>query len=1494
MSKRTSNGTSNIAGKIIHFNDPAAITDYPHDDIPPDTFAGLYSQFDPNNYDFESNFYDPTDDAILINMEEPEVPEPTIEEEEEIKRMKDFEVSLDMEGGPDIKFTFDDPLDKEFEKSGVHQGNYRGTPPPQSVVPDVVDAYDGTEGSLDNLDKYLHENFDEIYKGMSKPFDTFNKALSSIDVYVKDVFSYTDEIFFLIAHLVAIFASFQVGEVFTALGEYCNQVKIMLTFHAVYFHLNDDGSKDYRKYIFDRICTADKGENALIRTPEAAFKTVFNNAINLINENLNASNVTRDVAFQSKTQFNCIKKVNITIYAAKNYVPPTGNGFIELPRILQHRRAIVNPKVDTNCFIFSVMCSLLKLSNALPVSHQNEPTRIYNAFKELNYTIDFTEFEGDVPCSDSAFAYFMKVNPDYILRVWTPTGLEVPPIKCIFSPQNPPLVEKIIDLLFLPSEDLEVPGHYCAITNIGTLLKTNGARDKRVQCPNCGMINYYRKKNPICSGCKSKLVNRVPDEVIDNQEVFFCTKCATTFTDKRDYIYHMDKCAIQDYNNRPLLLPAERTYLQLSTSDFMKIDKIATFMVADFESILAPLDKQDKKTTFVSRHLPCSYAIKVCSEYKQLETFFVYTGEDPLDTMQHFCDTIIHISTVVYETYCTASHPINPPTAEQLAHHNQAVKCYICGRPFISNSQARKKVRDHDHITGEYLGAACASCNIQRVLKNQFIPLFFHNGKNYDLHHIIKEITKEKYGCVFAGIPENSEKIMSLTIKRYKGIDDDEGTNERSMCDIRILDSLAFLLSGLEKLTEVFKLKHPDNHKLSFPITFSTLGGQPYNYTDEQIELALLKNAYPYLWFTDFEKFYKPLGELTALFDGNKYEWFTEKADDEYKEKFAKKRDIYYQVIKSFKFETVRDYAELYVSMDVLQLTDILVFIRNVYKEVHKLDMFQFYGLPGYTWAAFQYHIKDIEWKPELFCDGEMNKICFFLQAVRGGCSGIMLRYSKANNELIHDYDRGRDRTYLLYFDANNLYGWSMSQDLPYANFEWVSQLSIAEMNESLEKRDLFIKELKTEFGNGKGCYVECDLIYPRRIHDQHQYYPLAPVRRSVAEEEISAYSKYINEISGCKHNKSSRMLLQTLEPRRHYFCYYKNLLFYVNHGMMLGKVYNIITFKERPLMRSYIEMNTQMRNQATSVAEKNMWKNMNNSVFGKTLENQINYSDLVFVNNEKDFTKTVMNPGFRGHIFVQDNFMIARVLYQQLTLNKPCYLGATITELAKLHMFEFYYDVLQPFFGWENVKLCMTDTDSLLLEITLPEDPLKPDYNIYSAISDIQKRFDCPIDTSGIDPEIIAKYKIKGDHNKEVGYFKSETGSKPIREFVGLRSKVYSYIMEENPEEHHTRAKGVGRDALKLIEHESYKKCIFNQDDPELIRQNVDVPLIRSKTHKLYSMIVSKIGLSCNDTKRYICSDNIHTLPYGHYRIPEEEDKTLEILEENDENNNNNNILTS
>lgn len=307
--------------------------------------------------------------------------------------------------------------------------------------------------------------------------------------------------------------------------------------------------------------------------------------------------------------------------------------------------------------------------------------------------------------------------------------------------------------------------------------------------------------------------------------------------------------------------------------------------------------------------------------------------------------------------------------------------------------------------------------------------------------------------------------------------------------------------------------------------------------------------------------------------------------------------------------------------------------------------------------------------------------------------------------------------------------------------------------------------------------------------------------------------------------------------------------------------------------MKSYIDINTIMRNAATSTVERNQWKNANNSCFGKCLQNQLDQAAIEMVSTVAQFNKIVANPGFQGAIFQQDDFMMATVLHKEIELDKPIYIGMVITELAKLHMYEFYYDVLQPFFGYQNLELCMTDTDSLLIKVTIPEEKIRenPDYNIYNAISEINRDYGCPIDTNGFSQETLQKYNILSTNNSRIGYFKSETGEKPIYEFVGLRAKAYSYrLASDGVDDKHMRLKGVGKSAIKNIEHEAYRQCIHNDLQKDLIEQEVTVPLIRAKAHNIYSILSRKVGLSCNDTKRFVLADNIHTLAFGHYRTPE------------------------
>ena len=444
------------------------------------------------------------------------------------------------------------------------------------------------------------------------------------------------------------------------------------------------------------------------------------------------------------------------------------------------------------------------------------------------------------------------------------------------------------------------------------------------------------------------------------------------------------------------------------------------------------------------------------SDYPQLCRFHCHIGMSAEEMIQDFCRTILEWSTQVHAFYCT-NLPMNQLSMVEIDAFKQAKLCYICGKVF-GKGNGLWNVRDHDHLTGAFLGVVCEGCNINQRPDWMYIPLFFHNGKNYDTHLLICEITKAEYGCKFEGIAQNSQKIMSFTISRFENQLDYDGHMEtvHNMCNIKVLDSILFLLLSLSKLMEVQKGKSKWNgdprteeglwgYEDVFPITYKWMKWM-YNVSsniyDPRITNTLCKNMYPYLWFMDFEKFKLPIDELTKLFDEEQLEFFT----DVFVENFQGNTCLYHQIIDSFSFKTVEEYTCLYVCMDTLQLANILQETNKVYQQVHNLDMFQFYGLPGYTWAAFQYHLRNSLYRPELFMDGEMDKICFIARAIRGGCSDSMLCYSKVNNlhmEYPKDYNPDWPNTFLLYLDANNLYGWVMSQDLPYGDFQWMGQDSI-------------------------------------------------------------------------------------------------------------------------------------------------------------------------------------------------------------------------------------------------------------------------------------------------------------------------------------------------------------------------------------------------------------------------------------------------------------------
>jgi hypothetical protein len=328
-----------------------------------------------------------------------------------------------------------------------------------------------------------------------------------------------------------------------------------------------------------------------------------------------------------------------------------------------------------------------------------------------------------------------------------------------------------------------------------------------------------------------------------------------------------------------------------------------------------------------------------------------------------------------------------------------------------------------------------------------------------------------------------------------------------------------------------------------------------------------------------------------------------------------------------------------------------------------------------------------------------------------------------------------------------------MRQPLPTGGFEWVQEHEIIDHP-------------------NKGYILEVDLEYPNEIHNIHNDYPLAPESLEVQDEWLSDYQN--NLLSGKKITKIKK-LVPNLRNKTKYVVHYRNLQLYLSLGMRLTKIHRALRFDQSPWMEPYIRMNTDLRKQATSDFEKDLYKLMNNSVFGKTMENLRRRVDVKLVRSSEEtkLRKLIAKPSFaRQKIF--DNDLAALHMYKsKLYLNRPVYVGMSILDLSKLLMYDFYYNEMKKQYG-DNVCLLYTDTDSLLLQIQTDD--------VYK---DIAQHIDL-YDTSNYPED---HYLHSTTNKKTIGKMKDECAGKPIIEFVGLRPKMYSILTSDDNKR---KAKGI------------------------------------------------------------------------------------------------------
>ena len=872
----------------------------------------------------------------------------------------------------------------------------------------------------------------------------------------------------------------------------------------------------------------------------------------------------------------------------------------------------------------------------------------------------------------------------------------------------------------------------------------------------------------------------------------FCENCLQNFTTGNQLQEHQTQCKQVQAVKMPD--PSKGEHL-LKFDKYQRQVALPFVIYCDTEAVLEKIEqeKQNDDQSFTEayqKHKICGFGYKVACFYydKYSKPVQINRGNDAgkrfIRELHDEVQTCVKIATMLTEHYSKTEN-----------HDKESVfctnECVVCGNKF---KKQENRGSWFCQFTGKCKGTAHRSCMSKAWIdpKKIRIPIVFHNLKGYDSHFIIQElgnfINKQKNMKVSV-IPNNTEKYMAFSLGDH----------------MVFIDSFQFMSSSLDKLVSNLP-------KDALKYTSQVFG-------DLQLELMTRKGVYPYDYMDSFEKFKEKKIPPKSAF----YSQLTDEdiSDEDY--------EHVKQVWKAFQLKTLGGYHDLYLKSDVLLLADVFENFRRTCLDCYKLDPCHYFTSPGLAWDAA---LKMTKITLELLVDYDMY--LFVERALRGGISYIANRYGKANNKYMKNFNPKEAIKYIMYLDANNLYGWAMCQHLPVGGFRWLNSAELKKFKLNKYKAD-----------SKRGCFLEVDLEYPEKLHDLHNDYPCASEKLVVKQEWLSKYCQKTAAKFGIKVGLVHK-LIPTLGSKNNYVLHYRNLQLYLDLGLVLVKIHRVLTFKQKPWLKQYIDFNTARRTAAKNAFEKDFYKLMNNSVFGKTMENLRKRVDVRLVTNKKKLLKLTACPTFVSSSIINKDLVVVQKNHEELALNRPIYVGASILDLSKVLMYDFHYNYIKKKYN-DKAKLLFTDTDSLCYEVETEDMP--------SDIWNDKEMFDFS--------DYSAESPFHSTENKKViGKFKDEAAGIQITEFVGLRSKMYSYI-KDNGSSGKT-AKGIKKNVIKkCINHKNYKEVLENG-----LQLHHKMKTIRSVKHEISSFEINKVSLSCFDDKRYISDDGKTTLAYGHYRI--------------------------
>ena len=741
--------------------------------------------------------------------------------------------------------------------------------------------------------------------------------------------------------------------------------------------------KFFRQHLNKKVWLS--GEFAVMKNNEMHFSAITSKS-RVIRNNRDIDEVIDDFTMQytkfSEQSYIVPFNLNyINIHIAKvNAI--AGASYVELPDYIKNKKAIINIKNDDKkCFLYSVLCAL-----KTPENHPERVSHYATRINELLYK------ESDMPMDISKIMFFEKRN-DLRINLY---GLEDKSIVPLYVSHNKDKLDYPLVHLFFYNN------HYSYIKDFNKLVNKSG--EKHFVCPYCCEYtsNGGGGKNAMDKHMSYCITGQKVEMPKEDDEIRF------------KHFNHINECPIRIY--------------------------------ADFETFNDKSMKHNSKngkSSFNTGHKPASFKILVVSDIKidgfeRVDKYYsksiIYKGID--------CDVVFvkkiqeledELSTLIQQSQYDNKYNIII-SDKQKDEHYKCKSCWLCKDTFNTNN---KKVRHHNHNTGEYHSAICTKCNIQ-IKDTVKIPVFFHN-LNYDKNVFFKSLVHYDKIKEVSILPDNSEKFKSFTVGK-----------------LHFIDTMRFMLSSLAAL-----IKNVPEDKMHFLKHLAK--------NDEELMFMKQKGHFPYEWFDDIEKLKMPITELRKeMFDND---LTLSKLENE---EWA---DVL-NIIDKLNIKTFEEYHDFYLNIDVNGLADVFENFRTTSLDYYKLDPCHYVGTPSFGWDAM---LLKTGVKLELLKDSEMY--LFYERGIRGGQSVIFNKYVKANNKYMGDYNKEEKSTYISYLDANNLYGWSMAKKLPYAGFKWLQEeLSLDFVHNYNDNSDV-------------GYTLEVDLHYPKHLHDKHNDYPLAPER---------------------------------------------------------------------------------------------------------------------------------------------------------------------------------------------------------------------------------------------------------------------------------------------------------------------------------------------------------------------------------------------------------------